>query len=267
MDDQAAEHPKPRLPEVPAWGLGPKEDLEAPAELPAELLEAIRVDLAEHEIELDVDRDVSWQGHVPKGAIIEAELASHSRAARFHCAICQRHTIVGDPVFGPMRTARQLRKDPALAGALRGADESRLDALVEAYERGELAPQINEKRLEKAGQRSRGKRRREANAHRRQVCQALLRRRIAEIGNLDTAVQEIHEALKNEEFCIKQTGFTTPPAEETLRKYWSGRKDSVSQAERNAAFHAYMQRPEAERNQIEKERRLGTLQPPDYLTP
>jgi hypothetical protein len=161
-----------------------------------------------------------------------------------------------------------LRKNPALATQLRGADPTQLDSLVRAWERGELAPAINETRLRKASQRNRGIRRRESNRRRREACQSLMLRRWAEVSHGPTVFNELYEVLReNRGMCIELTGFEDPPKVDTLRKYWSGRENSILQAKRNAAERAFMERPEAERKQVEKERRLGELRPPDYLTP
>ena len=265
MDQPGHEHPEAA--QAPP-GLGPPEDLKAPAELSEDLREEIRTHLAEHGIELKVERDVSWQEHVPQGALIEAWFASPSGAAGFYCAKCQRTTIVGEPLHGPLRTSMLLRKNPELAALLKGADPDQLDSLVRAWERGELAPAINETRLRQASQRNRGMRRRDSNTRRREACQRLMLRRFAEIGHTPTVFNELHEVLReNRGLCIKLTGFEAPPSVETLRKYWSGHENSIPQAERNAAEAAFLARPEAERKQIEKERRLGELRPPDYLTP
>ena len=161
-----------------------------------------------------------------------------------------------------------LRKNPELAVQLKGADPDQLDSLVRAWERGELAPAINETRLRQASQRNRGMRRRDSNTRRREACQSLMLRRWAEIGHGPTVFNELYEALRaNRGMCIKLTGFEDPPKVETLRKYWSGGAHPIPQAERNAAEAAFLARPEAERKQVEKERRLGELRPPDYLTP
>ena len=265
MDQPGHEHPEAA--QAPP-GLGPPEDLEAPAELSEDLREAIEVHLAEHGIELKVERDVSWQEHEPQGALIEAWFASPSGAAGFYCAKCQRTTIVGEPLHGPLRTSMLLRKNPELAVLLKGAEPDQLDLLVRAWERGELAPAINETRLRLASRRNRGMRRRDSNTRRRKACQRLMLRRFAEIGHGPTVFNELHEVLReNLGLCIKLTGFEAPPSVETLRKYWSGHENSIPQAERNAAAAAFMARPEAERKQVEKERRLGQLRPPDYLTP
>jgi len=265
MDQPGQQHPEAA--QAPT-GLGPPEDLEAPAELPEELRQAIGTHLAEHGIELKEERDVSWQEHVPQGAVIEVEFASASRAARFYCAKCQMTTTVGEPLHGPLRTSMLLRKNPELAALLKGADPDQLDSLVRAWERGELAPAINETRLRQASQRNRGMRRRDSNIRRREACQSLMLRRWAEVGHGPTVFNELYEALRgNRGMCIKLTGFEDPPKVETLRKYWSGHENSIPQAERNAAGAAFLARPEAERKQVEKERRLGELCPPDYLTP
>ncbi len=226
----------------------------------------IREHLRGHNIKLQIERDVAWQEHEPPGARIQAHFASPSGPAGFWCGICGRRTIVGEALPGPARTARQLRKSPALASILRGTDPDQLDSLLAAHERGELAPAQNEERLRRAAQRSQGKRRRAANVRRREACQKLLLRLMSEINHREAAAEILHKALRDEESCIKATGMRTPPSEATLMKYWSGREDSVPLAKRNAAKAAYLRQPEARRAQTEKERRLGTLAPPPYLT-
>jgi hypothetical protein len=264
MDENASE---PSEPAPPSWsppehGLGPAEDLEAPAELPGELLGDIKDHLAEHGLELQPERDVAWQGHKPPGALIEAWLASPSGAAGFHCARCERRFIVGEPEHGPLRTNRLLRKNPALAAQLRGADPEEVDSLVEAWERGELAPAINERRLRKVAEGTR-QRRRESDLRRIAGCQRWMLKRRAEIGQVDAVIAELYALLRDDLAARWEiTGGDFLPREGTVRKYWTGGRNPISQAKRNASEAAYLRRPEAERKAIEKARRLGEPPPP-----
>jgi hypothetical protein len=155
-----------------------------------------------------------------------------------------------------------LRKNPGLAALLKGSDPEQVDSLVGAWERGELAPAINETRLQKAAERTR-KRRRESDQRRIKGCQRWMLGRRAEIGHVDAVIEELYALLKDDLAARWEiTGGDFLPSEDTLKKYWAGGRNAIHQAERNASEAAYLRRPEAERKAIEKARRLGEPLPP-----
>jgi hypothetical protein len=220
---------------------------------PDEVVDHIRAHLAEHDWTLRLRRDVEWPGNKAREAKITLEIASPYRAARYWCGLCGKLFVVGTPVYGAERTAYLMRTSPEVRMLLSGAPPERHDALVEEWDRGELAPPVDAP-LRRARQQTR-RPRDPATRERHEGCQRWMLERYAQTGNVDSVLDELEALLGNREECQRITGGTRPLGRERLRKLWSG-KEGIPLEQRKQAKRQYEELPEAERKAAERTRRL-----------
>ncbi len=219
--------------EPPAAGVLPDPEYTPP---PASAIEHIAAHLAEHEISIRLERDVSFLGNPQPEALISYVAAMGERAQRYHCAKCPGRVFLIDPV-DPV----DLRSPEE-----RQAARTREEVQAALAELGPGAPPAR-----------RGPAARDPKAARREeLCQQWMLARYRELGNREEVWDEL-EALPKDNPELWQDlaeGFH-PLGCSTLQRYWK----RIPQTARDAAKADYRAIPERERNAAAAARRKQKL--------
>jgi len=216
--------------EPPAAGVLPDPEYTPP---PPSAIEHIARHLAEHDIPMRLERDVSFLGNPQPEALISYVAAAGKRAQRYHCARCPGRVFLTDPV--------DLRS-PEERQAARTREEVQA-ALAE------LAPATPVVR--------RGPAARDPKAARREeLCQQWMLARYRELGNREDVWDELKALPKdNPELWRELADEFHALARDTIRRYWK----RIPQPDRDAAKDAFRATPERERNAAAAARRKHKL--------
>lgn len=216
--------------DLPAAGVLPDPEYTPP---PPSAIEHIARHLAEHDIPMRLDRDVSFLGNPQPEALISYAAAAGERAQRYHCAKCPGSVFLIDPVD---------LQSPEQREAARVRDEVQA-ALAE------LAPGAPVVRRGPAARDPKA-------AQREERCQQWMLARYRELGNREEVWDEL-EALPKDNPELWQDlaeGFH-PLGSSTLQRYWK----RIPQTARDAAKDAFRATPERERNAAAAARRKHKL--------
>ncbi len=216
--------------DLPAAGVLPDPVYSPP---PASAIEHIAGHLAEHDISMRLDRDVSFLGNPQPEAPISYAAGAGGRAQRYHCSRCPGFVFLIDPV------ALQSPEE-------REAARVREEVQAALAELGPGAPVVR-----------RGPAARDPKAAQREErCQQWMLARYRELGNREEVWDEL-EALPQDDSELwgeLAEGFHGL-ALDTIRRYWK----RIPQPDRDAAKADYRAIPARERNAAAAARRKQKL--------
>jgi hypothetical protein len=207
----------------------------------------------EHGRRFDLDRHVSYPGHIRAKAPMTYTPAAVGNRARFHCKDCPGKVFpLGSVDYSdPDAQALWLRRNPQHATGLRRLPAEHWPAAMAAYDSGEIEAQALAQSLRKRSQQT-SRPGHPAAERRKQGCQRYMLEHYAQWGNREEVFESLMQIQAEDPKQWRElTGEASTVSLSTLREYWR----RIDRGERVAAKARYNAKPRQERDQERAERR------------